>query len=186
MKYLKVFETEAARNTFKASANYIEPHVSCLSDGTSVKYNKSNIERFWTEKGNTCSLPDKFLIMEEGAYWWDLMDNNVATYETPNYIEQEYNEITYQMPNLTGWHFYDISEFNENLVEQNGVRELCFLWKISNPVEHIDSNTITRYDAHAWISSQEGNWINHSELDNVCKLLKDGDDYYVFFSYVSD
>ena len=39
MKYLKVFETENLQNEFRAGEDYIQPHVSCLEDGSKVKYN---------------------------------------------------------------------------------------------------------------------------------------------------
>lgn len=39
MKYLKVFDTKAQQDEFRHGENYIQPHVSCIVDGTSVKYN---------------------------------------------------------------------------------------------------------------------------------------------------
>lgn len=39
MKYLKVFETETQQNEFREGEDYLQPHVSCLEDGTKVKYN---------------------------------------------------------------------------------------------------------------------------------------------------
>jgi hypothetical protein len=39
MKYLKVFETENLQIEFIAGEDYIEPHISCLEDGSKVKYN---------------------------------------------------------------------------------------------------------------------------------------------------
>ena len=38
--YLKLFDTVSEQNTFRNGSSYVEPHVSCLSDGSSVKYNK--------------------------------------------------------------------------------------------------------------------------------------------------
>ena len=34
------FNTEADQKTFRRGDNYIEPHVSCTSDGKNVKYNR--------------------------------------------------------------------------------------------------------------------------------------------------
>lgn len=40
MKYLKVFETETQQNEFRIEGDdYLQPHVSCLEDGSKVKYN---------------------------------------------------------------------------------------------------------------------------------------------------
>lgn len=39
MKYLKVFETENLQNEFREGEDYLQPHVSCLEDGSKVKYN---------------------------------------------------------------------------------------------------------------------------------------------------
>lgn len=38
--YLKLFDTVSEQNTFRNGSSYVEPHVSCLSDGSGVKYNK--------------------------------------------------------------------------------------------------------------------------------------------------
>lgn len=38
--YLKLFNTAAEQTAFRNGEGYVEPHVSCLEDGTSVKYNK--------------------------------------------------------------------------------------------------------------------------------------------------
>ena len=40
MKYLKVFETENLQNEFREGEDYLQPHVSCLGDGSNVKFNK--------------------------------------------------------------------------------------------------------------------------------------------------
>lgn len=42
--YLKLFNSVAEQDTFRAGSDYIEPHVSCIEDGTSVKYNKTTWE----------------------------------------------------------------------------------------------------------------------------------------------
>ena len=38
--YLKLFDTVSEQNTFRNGNSYVEPHVSCLSDGSNIKYNK--------------------------------------------------------------------------------------------------------------------------------------------------
>ena len=46
MKYLKVFETEALQDEFIESGDYLQPHVSCLEDGSNVKFNKYSKEYY--------------------------------------------------------------------------------------------------------------------------------------------
>lgn len=46
MKYLKVFETEALQDAFMESGDYLQPHVSCLEDGSNVKFNKYSKEYY--------------------------------------------------------------------------------------------------------------------------------------------
>ena len=38
--YLKLFSSVAEQNAFRDGSDYVEPHVSCIEDGSSVKYNK--------------------------------------------------------------------------------------------------------------------------------------------------
>lgn len=38
--YLKLFSTVAEQDAFRDGSDYVEPHVSCIEDGSSVKYNK--------------------------------------------------------------------------------------------------------------------------------------------------
>lgn len=44
--YLKLFDTVSEQNTFRNGSSYIQPHVSCLSDGSSVKYNLYSNEHY--------------------------------------------------------------------------------------------------------------------------------------------
>lgn len=39
-KYLKVFSSVAEQDAFRNGSDYVEPHVSCIEDGSSIKYNK--------------------------------------------------------------------------------------------------------------------------------------------------
>lgn len=39
-KYLKIFDSVEDQTEFRNSVNYLEPHVSCLDGGESLKYNK--------------------------------------------------------------------------------------------------------------------------------------------------
>ena len=39
-KYLKLFSSVAEQDAFRNGSDYVEPHVSCIEDGSSVKYNK--------------------------------------------------------------------------------------------------------------------------------------------------
>lgn len=38
--YLKLFSSVAEQDAFRDGNDYVEPHVSCIEDGSSVKYNK--------------------------------------------------------------------------------------------------------------------------------------------------
>lgn len=38
--YLKLFSSVAEQDAFRDGSDYVEPHVSCIEDGSSVKYNK--------------------------------------------------------------------------------------------------------------------------------------------------
>ena len=38
--YLKLFSSVAEQDAFRNGSDYVEPHVSCIEDGSSVKYNK--------------------------------------------------------------------------------------------------------------------------------------------------
>lgn len=70
MKHLKTFDSEAEQSSFRVSSNYVEPHVSCISDATGIKYNRNKykLENFWGTNGNTGVLPDKILVMDANHY----------------------------------------------------------------------------------------------------------------------
>lgn len=59
MKYLKVFETESDQLDFRDGEEYIEPHVSCLEDGSKVKYNKFALHIEITYQYQNNELPNK-------------------------------------------------------------------------------------------------------------------------------
>lgn len=80
------FNTEAAQKTFRRGDNYIEPHVSCTSDGKNVKYNRRmNFVDLGLTSGNlwaTCNLgaskPEEFgnyyawgELTTKESYTWD-------------------------------------------------------------------------------------------------------------------
>lgn len=42
--YLKLFSSVAEQDAFRDGEDYVEPHVSCIEDGSSVKYNKQPVD----------------------------------------------------------------------------------------------------------------------------------------------
>ena len=75
MKYLKVFETETLQNEFRGGENYIEPHISCLEDGSKVKYNI-----YTKEERIYLSQPFTIESLGTGAITWNLTDGKTVKY----------------------------------------------------------------------------------------------------------
>lgn len=44
--YIKLFDTEQNQNIFRDSGDYTQPHVSCLRDGSNLKYNRYK-KKYW-------------------------------------------------------------------------------------------------------------------------------------------
>lgn len=88
--YLKLFSTVAEQTAFRNGSGYIEPHVSCLEDGTSVKYNK-RIEfvdlglpsgTLWAKCNIGANSPEEY-----GTYLgWGELDHDFDTFDTVNYL----------------------------------------------------------------------------------------------------
>lgn len=80
--YIKLFNTVSAQTAFMNSENYVEPHVSCISDGTSVKYNKSN---------------EPFVSILVGRHWNGVTYDNayIKSTELEDFVSEETNVHVY-------------------------------------------------------------------------------------------
>lgn len=190
MKHLKVFETEAARNTFRASASYIEPHVSCLDNGTSVKYNRNYVENLWAERNCTNPLPDKVLILNDSSWWWDIMylDPSVEDNETPSAISNAYGSayiLSDATKNELGWQVFDADKITEDVIENNSDGNFAyFLWKLPATTTVGNESEALMYVYH--IGTGEPRWVGSSYWANSEFVLKIGSDYYLCYAYAPD
>lgn len=137
MKYLKVFETEALQNQFRSSENYIQPHVSCLTDGSNVKYNRtrSNGHEYvdlglpsgtlWATCNVGTSAPEELgdyyawgEITPKQEYTWNNYkfgtESNITKYnQTDNiYNLQLADDVAYQTMG-GGWHIPTYEQWQE-------------------------------------------------------------------------
>lgn len=89
--YLKLFSTAADQTAFRNGESYVEPHVSCLEDGTNVKYNK-RIKYYvdlglpsgtlWADRNLGASSQEDY-----GDYlgWGELNHNMSAPFDSQHY-----------------------------------------------------------------------------------------------------
>lgn len=86
MKYLKVFKNTALQEAFRNSSDYIQPHVSCITTGESVQYNKTDEVMLRApltvqalSSGNiTWSLGDKTVMYSKNGGSWQTMDKDTS------------------------------------------------------------------------------------------------------------
>lgn len=181
MEYLKVFDTAANQTAFRMGENYEEPHVSCLTNGSNIKYNRNYIENLWVENENTNPLPDKALILDRPLYWYDITNDSIDTTDAPQYVASAYGLDS----SVSGWRLVDASKLNENIVD-NAVLEWVFLlWKIT------DSNvTVTNSDPAViyvgYPGSGDPRWDGTSYWATSDLILKIGNDYYRTWVYTPD
>lgn len=89
--YLKLFNSVAEQDAFRDGEDYVEPHVSCIEDGTSVKYNKIEVDIVLDCQENSSCVGQKIISMSskigsyeehtngEDAYWYTVSSPNVTT-----------------------------------------------------------------------------------------------------------
>lgn len=74
--YIKLFDTEQNQNIFRDSGDYTQPHVSCLRDGSNLKYNRYK-KKYWesldvpftieaTQDGTTIYFHQSSYAVDEG------------------------------------------------------------------------------------------------------------------------
>lgn len=196
MKYLKVFDTKAQQTEFRLGENYIQPHVSCIIDGTSIGYNRTYIENFWVNNGYTNPLPDKLLLLNDDKWWWDIMylDQSVEinTEDIPQEVRDVPNfsgayELTDAAKNELGWQVFDINEINADTVENNSNGNWAFfLWKIPGPTLTVGQDDDEEALMYVYnVGSGEPRWAGGYWATNTL-TLKIGNDYYMCFVYTPD
>ena len=197
MEYLKVFDTVANQTAFRMGENYEEPHVSCLSNGANIKYNRNYVENLWVDNEYTNPLPDKLLLLNGNRWWWDIMylnpDVSIDNANVPQNVQnavQNFDgayELTDATKNQLGWQIFDIDKVTENLIENNSDGNWAFfLWKIPGPTLTIgeDDSEGLMYVFH--IDDHNPRWTGGTYWATTNLVLKIGNDYYVCFTYTPD
>lgn len=89
--YLKLFSSVSEQDAFRDGEDYVEPHVSCIEDGTSVKYNKREVDIVLDCQGMNSCVGQKITSMSskigsyvehdlgDGVYWYEVSNANVTT-----------------------------------------------------------------------------------------------------------
>ena len=84
--YLKVFSSVAEQDAFRNGSDYVEPHVSCIEDGSSVKYNKLSVD-YDIEincNGQGDCAGQEILSMSSRVGPYERYDNDSYTYSVTN------------------------------------------------------------------------------------------------------
>ena len=90
--YLKLFSSVTEQDAFRDGEDYVEPHVSCIEEGSSVKYNKrENWDIILDCEDNNSCVGQKITYMSstigsyeentngEDVYWYTVSSPNVTT-----------------------------------------------------------------------------------------------------------
>lgn len=85
-KYLKLFSSVAEQDAFRNGSDYVEPHVSCIEDGSSVKYNKRplNYDIEINCNGQAGCVGQEILSMSSRVGPYERSDNDSYTYSVAN------------------------------------------------------------------------------------------------------
>lgn len=181
MEYLKVFDTVANQTAFRMGENYEEPHVSCLSNGANIKYNRNYIENIWIENENTNPLPDKALILDRPNFWYGIIDDSIDTTDAPQYVAYAYGLDS----SVSGWRLVDASKLNENIVDNAVLQWVYLLWKITDSdVTVTNSDPVVLYVGNP--SFGDPRWDGTNYWANTDIVLKIGNDYYRTWAFTSD
>ena len=70
--YIKLFDTVEDQFEFSISENYIQPHVSCTTDGNNLKYNKYNKKDL-----ELLNMPFTIEVLEAGEVSWSLTNKSI-------------------------------------------------------------------------------------------------------------
>lgn len=115
--YLKLFSSVAEQDAFRDGEDYVEPHVSCIQDGSSVKYNKRQLDydlTLDTAEGVECDgqkityFSNRIGPAEEnynensGVYRYNVSNPNITTNPVQslkvNVINSDGHDGVYELP----------------------------------------------------------------------------------------
>jgi hypothetical protein len=83
--YLKLFSSVAEQDAFRDGEDYVEPHVSCIEDGTSVKYNKrANYDIEIDSNGQGDCVGQEILSMSTNVGPYQIIEDSGYTYTVTN------------------------------------------------------------------------------------------------------